>query len=88
MNDTEEGLTCVVGGMTFAPTIARILRERFDGDQDDTDPTLTYTAGGKWYCPGCGVEMFEQGGNIRCPTCKKTLNCVVYPLIELHPHHQ
>jgi hypothetical protein len=44
--------------------------------------------GGKWFCPGCSLEIKESSpGKLQCEQCGKFLSEFIFALIELHPHH-
>jgi rubrerythrin len=46
-----------------------------------------YRFGGRWFCPGCGVLMYEEPpGAVRCPKCGRNIGRYLHELVELHPH--
>lgn len=48
---------------------------------------FSFQVGGKWFCPGCGVQETEFDGFVRCPVCDLSLNEFIYELIERSPHN-
>jgi rubrerythrin len=42
--------------------------------------------GGRYHCPGCGIPMTEQDGQVTCPSCDVSLDEYIYSMIEVHPH--
>jgi rubrerythrin len=45
-----------------------------------------FIVGGTWFCPACGIKMFEKNGDVRCSQCNLSLNEFIHQLVELHPH--
>jgi hypothetical protein len=80
-------LTCVPGDMPLSPRMQQSLIECFvDRTRMPRDSASSHQIGGAWFCPGCGVRAEENEGRLVCPSCSRSLNEFVYPLIELHPH--
>lgn len=83
----SEYLYCPPGDMELAQAVRRILERRHvDGEPQTPKPQFSQQLHGflhRWYCPGCGVHLNEQG---ECPRCGYHLRDLVVPLIEIHPH--
>lgn len=84
---------CLGGRMEFAPELEQRLRECYvEQTRKPRDFVFSYAGrpariGGDWFCPGCGVAAKESTpGDLRCPTCSRSLVEFVYSLIERHPH--
>ncbi len=73
--------------MMLSPQMEKDLSAAFGSVEGVTDQTpLSYKVGGTWFCPACSVLMIEEGGNVRCAQCGRSLNRFVYRLVERHPH--
>ena len=49
-------------------------------------PSWVHPVGGKWYCPGCGLETKEEKpGDVRCPVCSRSISEFIPSQIERHP---
>jgi hypothetical protein len=80
-------LVCPVGGMPFAPRTAARLFAAFVARTETPSPEpLRFRAGGRWYCPGCGVRMITEPHDVHCPRCALRLNPFLVELVELHSH--
>jgi hypothetical protein len=72
--------------------LARELSERLNDCyvkkiRSPMERSCGYPVGGKWYCPGCGVEIKEaKHGDLRCPLCCQSIFEFIHSLIERHPH--
>jgi hypothetical protein len=73
--------------MPLAPALERRLRAYFlDGATERTAP-FPVGVGGEWFCPACGVRTTEATpGDVRCPSCDRSLKGFLYELVERHPH--
>ena len=80
-------LVCKNGMMELSPALATAFQECF---VERTCPSprraVEFRIGGIWYCPGCGVQMREDGGLLECPRCHECLNRWIHPLVDIHPH--
>ena len=50
------------------------------------DFKFSFQVGGDWFCPGCGVQMSEEEGVVRCAKCGLSINEFIYELVERSPH--
>jgi rubrerythrin len=67
--------------------VVRRLRECFvDQISEPSAEPLPYDIGGKWFCPGCGIQMRVEDRSATCPTCGRCLNEFVREIVELNPH--
>ncbi len=84
----EGELACERGDMGLSRDLERGLQESFvDRSRVPRDEPLSFGIGGTWWCPGCGVQAAElKPGDLRCPSCGRSLREFVHALIELHPH--
>jgi uncharacterized Zn finger protein (UPF0148 family) len=84
----DSHLECVRGQMPLAHELEQRLRECYVAQtREPRDFVHTYGIGGDWFCPGCGVAAQElTPGDLRCPTCSRSLVEFVHSLIERHPH--
>src|SRR5262245_10351433 len=82
-------LTCVPGDMSLSPDLERRLRAYYlEGGSARTQP-FPSVVGGDWFCPACGVRTTEATpGDVRCPSCSRSLASFIYALVELHPHRE
>jgi hypothetical protein len=82
-------LACERGEMVLSQNLERGLQECFvDRTRTPRDEPFSFAIGGKWWCPGCGVQAEEfKRGDLRCTSCGLSLREFVYDLIELHTHH-
>ena len=92
-SSTDGSLECARGQMGLAPELERRLRECYVTEiRQPKDVTFTYNdrphpIGGTWFCPGCGVQAQELSpGDLRCPSCSRSLVEFIYSLVERHPH--
>src|SRR3954453_8763616 len=80
---------CAVMGSLFSVDVTRRLLARFPAS-GLARPVTGYVATvqrGKWFCPGCGARMVPNGdSNVFCGSCKRSLDDLVYSLIEFNPH--
>jgi rubrerythrin len=88
MSVSDRGETyCEAGDMILSVAMERDLREVF---VEKVRPSVRKPShgkwGGRWFCPGCGVEMLAQNESVQCPNCGRCLDPFLYHLIELHPH--
>jgi hypothetical protein len=73
--------------MELSKQMAADLRACFlERSREPAGAPFTVRIGGSWFCPGCGTPAVENDGWISCSTCHRTLNELVYRLVELHPH--
>lgn len=80
-------LTCLRGQMGLSQHLEHRLTEYFILKiSEPSEFKFSFLVGGKWFCPGCGVQMIEKDGFIRCPQCDLSLNKFIRPLVEQHPH--
>lgn len=94
LTEASDGhLKCVRGQMPLAHELEQrlracsLFRTRQPRDVVDTHGGQPHSIGGDWFCPGCGVAAREvPPGDLRCPTCSRSLVEFVRSLIELHPH--
>jgi ribosomal protein S27AE len=87
LEEVNGELTCRKGNMGLSAYVAEGLRACFiEKTRNPSDKQLTYKVGGRWFCPGCGVQMVEHAGLIQCPKCSRCLSEFLYPLVERHPH--
>ena len=87
LEESKSGVKCLKGQMPLSPDLARRLKECFILKSDEPSKLrFTFGVGGKWFCPGCGVEMLEKDGYVRCPQCELSLNEFIRHLVELHSH--
>ncbi len=83
----ENELTCLKGKMGLSRNLEQGLTECFILKiRTPREKKFSFVVGGKWFCPGCGVSMFEKDGHIRCPQCDLCLNEFIFALVEMHPH--
>jgi hypothetical protein len=67
--------------------MAASLRECFvDSRRNRSATPLRFDVGGRWFCPACAVEMTTGHRSVTCPTCHRSLNEFIYPLVEFNPH--
>ena len=84
---TEHGYYCASGDMYLSPLLQRAFTAHFlDRSEPTPEVTVSYRCGGTWFCPGCGEQMTESGGAVRCSRCNANLTHYIYHLIEHHPH--
>jgi hypothetical protein len=83
----------VRGRMSLAQELEQRLRDCYvTQTRRPNDTVLTYggqprAIGGNWYCPGCGAAAQElTPGDLRCPTCSRSLVEFIRSLNERHPH--
>ena len=87
--EAEDGISCVRGEMILSPHLALRFKQCFiDRVDRPREARFSFPVGGRWFCPGCGVEMLEEDGHIRCPRCNCSLNEFIHQLVELHPHRR
>ncbi|HEX6369385.1 MAG TPA: hypothetical protein VF006_10660 [Longimicrobium sp.] len=80
-------LVCPAGNMPLAPhTASRLAAAFVERTATPSAEPLRYRAGGRWYCPGCGVRMVTEPHDVRCPRCTLHLNQFLVELVELHSH--
>jgi uncharacterized Zn finger protein (UPF0148 family) len=78
---------CPAGNMPFAPrTAARLSAAFVERTATPSAEPLRFRAGGRWYCPGCGIRMISEPHDVRCPRCALHLNEFLVELVELHSH--
>ena len=87
--EAGQPLTCDPGAMPLSASLEQRFREYFvDGGPARTAP-LPSGVGGDWFCPACGVRMIEPSpGDVRCPSCNRSLAEFIPALVEGHPHRQ
>jgi hypothetical protein len=74
---------CDAGGMTFSQNLHDILSERFPEQRPRPSGVEVGRRLTRWFCPGCGVPL-ERG--MVCGRCGQSLQDLIWPLVELHPH--
>lgn len=81
-------LACEHGDMGLSQDLERRLHECFVvNTREPRDIMASYAIGGKWWCPGCGVQATEMNPrDLRCPSCQRSLVEVLHALVEIHPH--
>ena len=89
----DGNVKCLRGRMEFAQELAQRLRDCYVTKiRDPKDVKFTHRGkphpiGGSWFCPGCGIPAKETTpGDVRCPSCSRSLVEFMYSLIERHPH--
>lgn len=83
----SEAVYCAPGEMGLAPKLVEIFTARYvHREPQGSGPAFNWQVHGhlaRWFCPGCGIQLDEQG---ECPRCHYHLRDVSHPLIELHGH--
>lgn len=55
--------------------------------KDTGGSKFPHRVGGEWYCPCCGATCAEElSGQVECPNCERSLNPLLFYLIELFVH--
>lgn len=87
--EVNGALTCVRGDMSLSPKMRECFTECFvTKTRTPADRVFELRVGGRWFCPGCGVQALEQDGRITCPRCSRSLNEFIGSLVELHRHRR
>jgi hypothetical protein len=87
LKSSVHGLYCEKGEMYLSQFMEKRLLSCFITKiATPREFQLKYRSGANWYCPGCGIPIYEENGYNRCSKCHINLNEFVYRLIELHPH--
>jgi hypothetical protein len=77
---------CLPGEMSLSENMRQVLEQRYGpasaGVANPADTRRTCHLG-RWFCPGCGVQLDRQ---MQCPQCGKSLRDQLYRLVEFHPH--
>jgi hypothetical protein len=80
----EDGeLKCPTGKMGFSRVIGRALLDRYGDHVPSANRGIASITPHPWYCPGCGVILDSER---RCPSCRLSLQDLIYQLVEMHPH--
>jgi hypothetical protein len=78
---------CAPGDMGLSRNVQRGIETLFDPGSPVIEPKPWSTRiGGRWFCPLDGRVMSEAEGVVACPVCGRSLNPLIYQLIELHRH--
>lgn len=78
---------CLRGEMYLSESLTRRLEECYvTKTVNPREFSFSFQVGGKWFCPGCGVRMFEEDGFIRCPKCNLSINEFIFQLVEVSAH--
>jgi hypothetical protein len=79
--------TCLRGGMGLSEIVSRGMMDVYvKKSRSSVERPSTFTWGGVWYCPGCGIQLSEHEGLVACGQCGQSLNEFLWQLVELHPH--
>jgi hypothetical protein len=81
-------MRCAAGEMGLSKDLEKRLVECYvEETRLPRSLPLNYPVGGKWFCPGCSLEVKESlPGKLQCEHCGKYLSEFIYALIERHPH--
>jgi rubrerythrin len=83
-------LECVPGAMQLSKHMEHRLSDRYEQHVGGFDvQSLPVTIGGTWFCPACGERADERTpGDLRCPTCRRSMSDLAPELIEFHYHRR
>ena len=80
-------LKCVRGEIEFSGELCKRFKEYYLENPSPEKKAINVRIGGRWFCPGCGVEIVERStGAVECQNCSKSLLPFIHVLIERHPH--
>jgi hypothetical protein len=85
MSIGDSTFTCVPGEMQLSRHLHDSLSDVFVTHARSARP-WALKWGGRWFCPGCGVEATADRQHVRCEKCGEYLDEFLHQLIELHPH--
>jgi hypothetical protein len=74
---------CDPGGMTLSRYLQGILTQRFPGQRTRPPGVEVGRRLTRWLCPGCWRPL---GRGMVCGQCGQSIQDLLFPLVELHPH--